>query len=106
MAMTAGLLRIERDLAESVRRSLPIRRGDFTAAHIEKCALYYSKLSILVTLIETAGSYLVIGHSSIADLQHIQIIPTPWLSSINIRRQFVQNIDDRAVTSWSYAKRI
>jgi hypothetical protein len=41
IAMTAGLLRMDRDLAEIVRRSFPIRRGDCTTAHIEKCALYY-----------------------------------------------------------------
>jgi hypothetical protein len=49
---------------------------------------------------------LFIVHASIANLEHVQVVPTTWLSSVNVRSYLVDDVKHGAVRAGCDAVRI
>ena len=97
--MTAGFERMARSAGGMERISLPIIRGLLAAA--PRLNVSYDEGGRIYGGLTQAemGHIFCVRHSSVADFQHIKIVPCSRLTFGDDKRCFIHNIGDRAMKS-------
>lgn len=109
--MTAGLERMERSAAAMVRMSLPMMRGDLTAAPGFRfsglpslsCAKGKKKKKKKERTHREMSNVFSISHCPVSDLQHVEVIPCTGNSLRNDESSFVHDVCHGAVKAGKLA---